>query len=162
MEDFPREKWSKVGYEALEKYITRKYACTGCPIACGGWVEMERGRYPLPRGHKPEYETLAAFGPDCLNEDIESIMYANELCNLHGFDTISAGATIAFAMECFEHGILTREDTDGIELTRGNGNAVVQVMEKMCRREGIGDLLADGAREASRKIGRVITGCQHD
>jgi aldehyde:ferredoxin oxidoreductase len=84
---------------------------------------------------------------------MESVIYANELCNLHGFDTISAGATIAFAIECFENNILTKKDTDGVDLTWGNADAIIDIMEKMCRREGIGDLLADGAREAAKKIG---------
>ena len=154
IEDFPEEKWGKVGFEAMEKYITKKYACAGCPIACGGWMKMEGGKYTVRKGHKPEYETLGAFGPDCLNDNMESLIYANELCNLHGFDTISAGATVAFAIECFENGILTKKDTDGVELTWGNADAIIQILEKMCRREGIGDLLADGAREAAKKIGK--------
>ena len=154
IEDFPKEKWPKIGYDGMEKYITKKYACTGCPIACGGWMKMEEGSYSIQKGHKPEYETIGAFGPDCLNDDVESIIYANELCNLHGFDTISAGATIAFAIECFENGVLTKNDTDGLELTWGNADSMIGVLEKMCRREGIGDVLADGAKEAARKIGK--------
>ncbi len=154
IEDFPEEKWGKVGYEAMEKYITKKYACTGCPIACGGWMKMEGDKYTVKKGHKPEYETIGAFGPNCLNDNVESVIYANELCNLHGFDTISAGATIAFAIECFENGILTKGDTDGVELTWGNADAMIQILEKMCRRKGIGDLLADGAKEAANKIGK--------
>jgi aldehyde:ferredoxin oxidoreductase len=128
IEDFPEEKWGKVAYEAMEKYITGKYACTGCPIACGGWMKMEAGKYHIQKGHKPEYETIGAFGPDCLNDDVDSVIYANELCNLNGFDTISAGATIAFAIECFENGILTKSDTDGVELTWGNSDAIIRVL----------------------------------
>jgi len=137
-----------------ERYVTKKYACTGCPIACGGWMKVESDRYAVEKGHKPEYETLAAFGPMCLNDNMESLIYANELCNLYGLDTISAGATIAFAIECYENGILTREDTDGIELTWGKSAAIIQILEKMCRREGVGDILAEGARVAAAKIGR--------
>lgn len=153
LEDFPEEKWPKVGWEGLKGYVQKKYACTGCPIACGGWMRLD-GRYKVEKGHKPEYETLAAFGPMCLVDDIEALIYANELCNLYGFDTISAGATIAFAMECYERGILTKSDTDGIDLTWGSSEAMIRLLEKMCRREGIGDLLADGAKAAAEKIGR--------
>ena len=158
IEDFPQEKWPKVGWEGMEKYVQKKYACTGCPIACGGWVKVE-GRYRVEKGHKPEYETLAAFGPMCLVDDMEALIYANELCNLYGFDTISAGATIAFAMECYEKGILSKSETDGIELTWGNADAMIKVLEKMGRREGIGDLLADGAKFAAERIGRGAEDC---
>jgi aldehyde:ferredoxin oxidoreductase len=85
---------------------------------------------------------------------MQSIIHANDLCNLHGLDTISAGAVIAFAIECYENGILTNGDTDGIELTWGNADAIIAILEKMCRREGIGDLLAEGAQVAARKMGR--------
>lgn len=153
-DDFPSEKWANVGYEGMEKYINKKYACTGCPIACGGILSVKSDKYNMTNVHKPEYETLGAFGPLCLVDDMEALIYANDLCNLHGFDTISAGGTIAFAIECFENGLITKKDTDGIELTWGNADAMIQVLKKMCVREGIGDLLADGAREAARKIGR--------
>lgn len=151
--DFPESKWGKVGWEGMAPFAGKKYACTGCPIACGTWLTVEGDRYPVPKTHKPEYETLAAFGPMCLNDDMTSLIYANELCNLHGLDTISAGATIAFAIECYENGLLTRQDTDGIELVWGNADAIIGILEKMCHREGIGDLLADGAQVAARKIG---------
>ena len=153
IEEFPEEKWAKVGWESMEKYVTKKYACTGCPIACGHWMKVDTGKYRVEKGHKPEYETLAAFGPNCLNDNMESLIYANELCNLHGLDTISAGAVIAFAIECYENGILTKKDTDGIELTWGNSDAIIEVLKKMCVREGIGELLADGAKVAAAKIG---------
>jgi aldehyde:ferredoxin oxidoreductase len=154
VEDFPEAKWASVGWEAMKQYATKKYACTGCPIACGHWMKVGSGKYRVEKAHKPEYETLAAFGPNCLNNNMESLIYANELCNLHGFDTISAGAVIAFAIECYENGILTKKDTDGLELTWGNADAVIEVLKKMCTREGIGDLLAEGAQVAAAKIGR--------
>jgi aldehyde:ferredoxin oxidoreductase len=154
IEDFPEGKWAKVSWEGMEKYVTKKYACTGCPIACGHWLKVSTGKYQVEKAHKPEYETLAAFGPNCLNDNMESLIYANELCNLYGFDTISAGAVIAFAIECYENGILTKKDTDGLELTWGNADAIISLLEKMGRREGIGDLLAEGAKAAATKIGR--------
>ncbi|MEM1883445.1 MAG: aldehyde ferredoxin oxidoreductase family protein [Candidatus Bathyarchaeia archaeon] len=154
VKDFPEEKWERVGRKSLEKYIVEKYFCPGCPIGCGGWVRVPGGKYAVERAHKPEYETIAAFGPLCLNDNIESIIYANDLCNKYGLDTISAGATIAFAMECYEKGIITKEDTGGIELEWGNSDAIIEVLKKMCVREGIGDILADGPRWAARRIGR--------
>ena len=154
IEDFPESRWEAVGWENLEKYVTKKYSCTSCFIACGHWVKVSTGKYRVEKGHKPEYETMAAFGPMCLNDNMESMIYANELCNLHGLDTISAGAVIAFAIECYENGLITKKDTDGLELTWGNTDAIIDVLKKMCLREGIGDLLAEGSREAAKKIGR--------
>jgi aldehyde:ferredoxin oxidoreductase len=154
VEDFPEPRWGNLTYEVMEKFVTKKYACLGCPIACGGILNIPDGRYAVNNAHKPEYETVAAFGSMCLNDNMQSIVYANDLCNLHGLDTISAGAVIAFAIECYENGILTKSDTDGIELTWGNSDAIVAVLGKMIRREGIGDLLAEGARIAAKKIGR--------
>ena len=154
VEDFPEEKWGNVAWDGMEKYAVKKYACTGCPIACGHILKVDKGEYAVERAHKPEYESLAAFGTMCLNDNMESLIYANELCNMHGLDTISAGSTIAFAIECFENGILTKTDTDGIELTWGNSRAIIDVLKKMCVREGIGDILAEGAMRASAEIGK--------
>ena len=154
LEDFPESRWSNVAWDGMAEYVTKKYACVGCPIACGSILSVEDGKYPVKDVHKPEYETLAAFGPMCLNDDMRSLIYANELCNLAGLDTISAGATVAFAIDCYENGVLTKADTDGLELTWGNSDAHIAVLERMCRREGIGDVLADGAKWAAQRIGR--------
>ncbi len=105
VQDFPEEKWDSVAWGGMEKYAKKKYACTGCPVGCGGELTVEGGKYPVTDSHKPEYETLAAFGPMCLNDNMEALIYENELCNLYGLDTISAGATVAFAIECYENGI---------------------------------------------------------
>jgi aldehyde:ferredoxin oxidoreductase len=154
VEDFPESKWNSVAWDGMAKYAKKKYACTGCPVGCGSILDMESGKYSVRDGHKPEYESLAAFGPMCLNDDMESLIYANELCNLYGLDTISAGSTIAFAIECYENGLISKEETDGLELTWGNSDAIVGVLKKMCLREGIGDILAEGAKRAAEKIGR--------
>jgi len=133
----------------------RKYGCWRCPISCGGHMKEGKGEYRYRAGaHKPEYETLGAFGGLCLNNNLDSIIMANELCNRYGMDTISTGATIAFAMECYEKGIITQKQTDGIDLTWGNHRAIVAMTEKMARREGFGDVLADGSRKAAEKIGK--------
>lgn len=152
--DFPEEKWENCGYGAMEKFVSKKYACTGCPIACGGILNIEGGKYACKDAHKPEYETVGAFGPNCLIDNMEAIVYANDLCNLYGLDTISAGCTLAFAIECYENGLITKEDTDGIELTWGNDEAMIEMLKKMCVREGFGDILAEGAKEAAKKIGK--------
>jgi len=108
----------------------------------------------LEETHRPEYETCTSFGSDCLNDDLLSIFEINELCNVETIDTISAGATVAFAMECYENGIITKEDTGGLELTWGNSRAIIELVKKMINREGIGDILADGVKKAAEKIGK--------
>ena len=90
----------------------------------------------------------------CLNDNVESIIYLNHICNNYGLDTISAGCTIAFAIECYENGIITKEDTDGVALKWGDHKAIVEMTEKLAKREGFGDILADGVRIAAKKIGK--------
>jgi aldehyde:ferredoxin oxidoreductase len=102
----------------------------------------------------PEYETLGALGSDCGVSDLAAICKANELCQRYSLDTISVGCTIAFAMECYETGIITKEDADGVDLRFGNAEAMVQMVEKIGRREGIGDLLAEGTKRAAEKLGK--------
>ena len=143
--------------QSVTAYQKKKYACFGCPIACGGEVTVEKAPYACET-HKPEYETLGALGPLCLNDNLESIIKINDICNRAGLDTISVGAAIAFAMECYENGVLTREDTGGSELTWGNHQEIVSLSEKIARREGLGALLADGVRMAAEKIGK---GAEH-
>jgi len=101
---------------------------------------------------RPEYETQGSFGANCGNGNTESINMANDICNRYGLDTISAGSVIAFAIELYENGIITTKDTGGIELTWGNHRALVAMTEKMAKREGIGDLLAEGVKVAAEKI----------
>jgi len=156
--DFPTERAELIAEDAVVALQERRYGCWGCPIRCGGWVKVSGGDYALSAmpgslGHKPEYETLWSFGTDLLNDNLESIVKANEICNEYGLDTISVGATIAFAIECFEGGIITAKDTDGLELTWGNHAAIVALAEKIARREGLGDILADGVKVAAEKIG---------
>jgi len=130
------------------------YGCWRCPIACGGRVKVPAGPY-AGEGHKPEYETLGAFGTMCLNDNLESICRLNNICNDAGMDTISTGATIAFALECYENGIITREDTGGLELTWGNHEAIVKAAEFMSRGEGfLGRVLGDGIKKAVARLGQ--------
>jgi len=128
-----------------------KYHCYSCPLGCGGICGM-KGVYS--ETHKPEYETVLSLGGLCLNQDIDSVFYLNELFNRAGMDTISAGNTIAFAIECFENNCLTTVDTNGLHLNWGNTKSIIKLAELMTRREGFGDILADGVKKASERIGR--------
>lgn len=148
-DDFPNDQ--SISGDNVTKYQLKKYGCWHCPIACGGHGKVESGPYAV-EGHKPEYETLAAFGCLCLNDNVESIWKANDICNEYGLDTISAGAVVAFAIECYENGLITKADTDGLDLRWGNHEAIVKLTEKVGKREGFGDVLADGIKKASEKI----------
>ena len=148
--DFPNA--ADISDQSVIAYQKKKYACFGCPIAGGGEVTVEKGPYAC-KTHKPEYETLGALGSLCLNDNLESIIKINDICNRAGLDTISVGAAIAFAIECYQNGVLTPEDTEGSELTWGNHLAIVSLAEKIARREGLGTLLADGVKKAAEKIG---------
>ncbi len=153
--DFPLTTRSKnIGDDAVTAHQTKKYACHSCPLSCGGKCSVKSGRYPLAETHKPEYESLCALGTLVLVDDLEQIFHANELLNRAGIDSISAGATIAWAFECFERGLLTEKDTDGLRLTWGNGEAMVACVEKIIAGEGFGALLKDGVRRAAEKLGK--------
>ena len=140
----------KAYHETLE---VKPYACSGCPIACGRSTTIKEGKWAGMHGGGPEYETLAAFGSKCEVTDLGAITAANHLANDFGLDIISAGQAIATAMEWYENGILDKTKTDGIELTFGNAEAVVEMVKKIALREGIGDLLADGVKRAAQKLG---------
>ena len=133
----------------------KKYACYRCPIGCGGHMKEGTGEFKYPAGtHKPEYETLGVFGANCLNADIDSIIVANDLCNRYGLDTISAGGCIGFCIECYERGLITKEDTDGLEMTWGNARSILAMTKKLAFRDGFGDVLADGVKKAAERIGK--------
>jgi len=133
----------------------QRYNCSSCPIGCGGILELKgKTRFDLDEVHKPEYETCASFGSLILNNDLDSIYYINDILNRAGMDTISAGSAVAFAMECYEQGVLTKEDLDGLDLKWGNSDAVIELVKKMVEREGIGDKLADGSKFAAERIGK--------
>ncbi|MDY6969277.1 MAG: aldehyde ferredoxin oxidoreductase family protein, partial [Spirochaetota bacterium] len=152
--DFPmKTSSSKISDDNVIKYVKKKFSCTACPVGCGGIVEIKEGE-KIKESHKPEYESIAAFGSVILNNDMESILKANDMCNNAGIDTISAGATLGFAIECYENGLITSEDTDGIELKWGDSDAVLKMLDKMIIRDGFGDTLADGTKVAAEKIGK--------
>lgn len=153
--DFGEEKANRLATPVLDaKYKTKKYACASCPLGCGAHYEVNEGPWPLGPTERPEYETLASFGCLLLNDNAEAIFKCNDICNRMGMDTIATGATIAWAMECYENGVLTKEDMDGIELTWGNADAIVQTMEAIAAGKGIGAVLALGSQAAADKLGK--------
>ncbi|NQT15704.1 MAG: aldehyde ferredoxin oxidoreductase family protein [Planctomycetes bacterium] len=150
-DDFPTV--GKISDDAVMATQKRKYACWRCPIGCGGETVVEQGDF-ASHTHKPEYETLGAFGTMCLNDNLESINLCNEICNRQGLDTISTACTVAFAIECYENGIITNEDTGGIQLNWGNAEAIVAITRAMADCTGFGKVLADGAKVAAERIGK--------
>jgi aldehyde:ferredoxin oxidoreductase len=160
---FPTKNYTATGeYNPVEKIgvdvqMTRNVgfeACYGCPVGCSQMKLAKTGSYAGVLSEGPEFETMYAYGGVTGVENIDAIIAADRLADEMGFDTLSSGVTIAFAMELFEKGILTKEDTGGLELTFGNHEAMNQVLKLMAYREGIGDLLADGSRIAAEKIGK--------
>jgi aldehyde:ferredoxin oxidoreductase len=137
-----------------EQFRVEMYGCYACPLRCKKRVKIEVPYAVDPIYGGPEYETIAAFGSNCGIADARAICKAHEICNRHGVDTISAGATLAFAMECFENGLLTNKDTDGLELRFGNVEAMLGMLQKMVKKEGLGGLLSEGSERAAKQIGR--------
>ena len=150
--DFPQVE--KIYGNGFVERQQRKYGCYRCVIACGGHMKEGTGEYKYLSCHKPEYETIGMFGANCLNDNVESIIKINDICNSYGVDTISAGACMSFAIECYENGLISQKDTDGIEMTWGNHKSIVAMTEKLVRREGFGAVLADGVKVASERIGK--------
>ena len=128
--------------------------CFACAVRCKKIVKVSDGLWKVdPVYGGPEYETLAAFGSNCGIDDLKVVCKANELCQRYSLDTISTGVTISFAMECFEHNLLTLAQTDGIHLSFGNKKAMLKVIELIGQRKGIGDILAEGSKRASKILG---------
>jgi len=161
--DLPIKNWQlgsweegaeKTSGQHIDKTVlTGHYSCYACPIRCGKDVEIRVGPFKGEEGHGPEYETCAAFGSMVLNDDIDYLCAANDLCNRYGLDTISTGNAVAMAIECYEKGIISGEDTDGLQLEWGNGEAILNLIEKIASREGIGDILSLGVKRAAEELG---------
>lgn len=151
--DFPLSRSLNVSDDAVIEHQVRSYHCRYCPVGCGGIVQFDGGPDGGQEAHKPEYETLAAFGPLLLNDDLEAILRINSLCDRMGLDTISTGVTVAFAIECAEHGLIDADLGEGLRLSWGNAEAIVELVRRIACREGIGEVLADGVRVASHRIG---------
>jgi aldehyde:ferredoxin oxidoreductase len=136
-----------------KRYFIEAGSCQGCMVRCKR-VAGSKGPWKVdPAYGGPEYETAAAFGSLCGVSDLGAVCKAHELCNMYTLDSISTGGTIAFAMECFERGLLSAEDTEGLELRFGNADAMIECVHKIAHRQGIGDLLAEGSRRIAEKIG---------
>ena len=165
--DSPVKNWGGVGVveyspeeaeglasAALAKYQTKRYACAQCPLGCGAEFEVEEGEWPIGETERPEYETAASFGAMSLNTNAEAVMKCNEICNRYGLDTISTGSTIAWAVECYENGLLSRAETGGLELTWGNAQAIVDATQALADGAGFGAILALGSQGAADKLGK--------
>ncbi len=163
--DGPIKNWSAGSKEAkgmttvynpdkINRVEKVKYHCYSCPIGCGGKLNIKSNSYvDYEETHKPEYETIEAFGPLLKNSSLESIFAINEILNRAGVDSISAGNTIAWAFECYDKGILTKEQTGGLKLNWGDSDTIVKLTKMLVAREGFGNDLADGVKRASEKYG---------
>ena len=161
--DWPTKNWhsnhwgkaEKIYDEFYNNKLIKNHACyRGCPIACGRIAEVKEGKYKTPVHEGCEYESLSAFTAFVLNDNIDAAIHATYLCNEYGIDTISAGAIIAFAMECYEHGVIKKKDIGDLDLSWGNPDALPELVRLISMREGIGDILAEGVKIASEKLGK--------
>jgi aldehyde:ferredoxin oxidoreductase len=160
---YPTRNWQTSTFEQIEnvnaqamteQVLVEGVRCFACPVACGRGTEIRQGKWKGAHGEGPEYETVDTLGAMCGVDDLNAITMANYRCNEYGLDTISTGATIAFAMECYQKGILNDEQTGGIALEFGDADLVVSLVEKIGKRVGIGDLLAEGSRRMAERLGR--------
>jgi aldehyde:ferredoxin oxidoreductase len=164
--DCPSKNWNSTGTDSMEtcyklnsanmeKYKIKKYGCQACVIRCGAILKVNEGPFATSGEiHRPEHETSAAFGTLCLNDNVEAVIKINEICNLYGIDTIAMGGVMAFAIECFENGIITLKDTDGLELKWSDGDGLVALAQKIAERDNLGKVLSDGVKAASQRIGK--------
>ncbi|WP_457558050.1 aldehyde ferredoxin oxidoreductase family protein [Candidatus Harpocratesius sp.] len=150
--DFPQKKVRNLTAQNLEQWKVKPYGCFSCPLRCGAILSVPE--LDLKETHRPEYETATAFGALILNDDVNTLLKVNEYLNRAGYDSISAGGVVAFAIECFENGIITKEDTGGLEIGWGNSESIMPLLEMIVKREHIGKILADGVKIAAEKIGK--------
>lgn len=161
---FPTRNWREGTFEGADKLNWDSYkkfifhspgTCYACSVKCKRRVFSDDPRYPLnPKWGGPEYETIAALGSMVGNDNIKAVARGNQLCNLYGMDTISIGNVIAFVMECFEEGILTKADLGGRSIGFGDVDGLLWLIEEIANRRGIGEILADGVKIAAERIGR--------
>ena len=158
---FPTRNWQtcvfpeleEINAQALsEKVLIEPMGCFACPLRCGRRSEIRQGKYKGASGEGPEFESVGTLGGSCHVTDMEAITMAHYLCDDYGLDTISTGAIIGFAIECYEKEILTKSDTDGLELRFGDPDIVIELIHKIAKREGFGDFLAEGTRRMARKL----------
>jgi aldehyde:ferredoxin oxidoreductase len=146
--------YSKISGDAInEKYLVKARADYSCLQRCGRYTAVRNGPYAF-EGGAPEFETQSSMGSRCGNDNLESVLFGHHLANQYGLDTISLGGTISWAMEAWDEGLLTAEDTGGIDLSWGNAETIVKLTKMIALREGFGDILADGSALAAKQIGR--------
>ncbi len=142
------------GTRMREDLVVKDRGCFACPIRCKKYSYISRGPYKGIFTQGPQYETIWSLGSNCGVSSLEAIAKANQVCNEFGMDTVSAGMLVSFAMECYERGILKKDDVGGLDIKFGNESAMIELLEKIGRREGIGDILAEGVVIAAQKIGK--------
>jgi aldehyde:ferredoxin oxidoreductase len=149
------EVYQQISGDTLREYfVQKKVTCHRCPVACISMSEVKDGTYQGAHCRGPEFETIYAFGSDCGVSSLPAIIMADKLCTDYGMDTISTGNICAFAMELFERGLLTKEDTGGLELQFGNQEAMIELIHFIGKKEGIGKILGEGVREAAKTVGK--------
>ncbi len=137
-----------------ENRLIKNVGCKGCRIMCGRWSKIEKGPYAGTECEGYEYETTWSWGADCGCDDADYVLTAHHICNQYGMDAIQAGTAVAFAMECYEKGIISKEDTGGIDLKFGNNEGIVAMAQMMGKVEGLGATLVDGEEMAAKKFGK--------
>jgi len=160
--DVPIKNWTQGEWDEAERInggaleegilIGRK-SCQGCTVACKRHVQVDAPGYEVAPGPGPEYETVGTFGTMCLVDDLNVIAKGNEMCNRYGIDTITCGATIAFALECFERGLISRSECDNLDLSWGNGEAILELVKKTALKDGFGSRLAQGSWSLAQELG---------
>jgi aldehyde:ferredoxin oxidoreductase len=148
----------RVDGKHLQENITRKHGCPRCPVQCKADLKFSTGRLKGKEAVRPEFEPMLALGARCGLNDLQTLVYLDNLCNRLGLDSISAGTAMAFAMDLYDRGILTKSDTGGLDLAWGNGGGMETLIRQMAHGEGFGGILAKGVRQAAKIIGR---GAEH-
>lgn len=160
--DWPTKNWRSnswgKGEELYDHFyeknlISNKGCYTGCVMPCGRIVKVDSGKWKTPEHEGSEYESISAFTAFVLNDDMDAAVHGTYLCNEYGLDTISVGSAIAFAMDCYDQGIISKEDADGLNLSWGNTEAMIELVKKISKREGIGKILSEGVKRAAEEFG---------
>ncbi len=144
------------GERLAEEYNVKTRGCFACTIPCSRFYVVKEGRFAGLYGEGPEYEALGSFTARVGNRDLDLALKANDMCNRLGLDALTTAECISWAMELYEKGLLSGEEADGLDLSWGNGEAILTLIEKIARREGFGDVLADGSRAAAEKLGKGL------
>jgi len=153
-QDYQLNNVERIDGRHLNRFVTKKRKCHRCPISCKADIELKDGHYKGFKGGRPEYETIIDLGALCGLTDAKALIYLSNLCNILGLDTISTGSVMAFAMELYQRGILTLQDTQGLALNWGDPQCMQTIIHQIAKREGLGDILSRGVRQAAEIIGR--------